>query len=215
MAPMIDAIFVFGVSIGHVGPSSPHAKSNFWGWQHPMNKRVFRSWDKNYVPVLIHSLPFWCRFWVSLIAFEPALQAPWRIPDKEIRSSFDSQCNDKSKPWLGPNPLHMKYFRNGICLSHAWDAPVNGQLILIHTIPLDAFVADKVSLNKLSIPNLTHLKWIDASCFQWWVNSCQKSIAPLVGVKGLDQWFQFRIRVFTMSEKGALAYWFDISPEVR
>jgi hypothetical protein len=57
----------------------------------------------------------------------------------------------------------MKYFRNGICLSHAWVAPVNGHFILIQTNPLLAFVADKVTLNKLTIPNFIHHRIIDAS----------------------------------------------------
>jgi hypothetical protein len=51
----------------------------------------------------------------------------------------------------------MKYCRSGICLSHAWDAPFDGHFILIQTKPLLAFVADKVTLNKLTIPNSTHL----------------------------------------------------------
>jgi hypothetical protein len=57
----------------------------------------------------------------------------------------------------------MKYRRNGICLSHAWVAPVNGHFILIQTNPLGAFVADKATLNKLTIPNLMHHRIIDAS----------------------------------------------------
>jgi hypothetical protein len=57
----------------------------------------------------------------------------------------------------------MKYRRNGICLSHAWGAPVNGHFILIQTNPLGAFVADKATLNKLTIPNLMHHRKIDAS----------------------------------------------------
>jgi len=57
----------------------------------------------------------------------------------------------------------MKYCRNGIFLSHAWVAPVNGHFILIQSEPLVAFVADKVTLNKLTIPNLMHHRKIDAS----------------------------------------------------
>jgi len=57
----------------------------------------------------------------------------------------------------------MKYCRNGIFLSHAWVAPVNGYFILIQSEPLVAFVADKVTLNKLTIPNLMHHRKIDAS----------------------------------------------------
>jgi hypothetical protein len=57
----------------------------------------------------------------------------------------------------------MKYCRSGICLSHAWVAPVNGHFILIQTKPLLAFVADKVTLNKLTIPNYIHHRIIDAS----------------------------------------------------